>query len=112
MANSGVMTCPIDWTTTQGYDMQFGTNVIGKDDLGLNHSNINGVFCQGTSTSQSSSSQPSWTQRRRIPVDTPGWFTSRQVPRISRTALISIRSRMGQPESRWERDCFTLRANW
>ncbi|KAI0052000.1 NAD(P)-binding protein [Auriscalpium vulgare] len=27
--NAGVMACPVDWTTKQGYDMQFGTNVIG-----------------------------------------------------------------------------------
>ncbi|KAI0051997.1 NAD(P)-binding protein [Auriscalpium vulgare] len=27
--NAGIMACPVDWTTTQGYDMQFGTNVIG-----------------------------------------------------------------------------------
>lgn len=26
---SGVMACPINETTPQGYDMQFGTNVIG-----------------------------------------------------------------------------------
>ena len=26
---SGVMACPIEYTTEQGYDMQFGTNVIG-----------------------------------------------------------------------------------
>ncbi|KAI0040865.1 NAD(P)-binding protein [Auriscalpium vulgare] len=24
--NAGVMACPVDWTTAQGYDMQFGTN--------------------------------------------------------------------------------------
>ncbi|KAI0052001.1 NAD-P-binding protein [Auriscalpium vulgare] len=27
--NAGLMACPVDWTTAQGYDMQFGTNVIG-----------------------------------------------------------------------------------
>ena len=27
---SGVMICPIEWTTTQGYDMQLGTNVLGN----------------------------------------------------------------------------------
>ncbi|VDB91326.1 unnamed protein product [Peniophora sp. CBMAI 1063] len=27
--NAGVMKCPIDWVTVDGYDMQFGCNVIG-----------------------------------------------------------------------------------
>ncbi|KAI0040862.1 NAD-P-binding protein [Auriscalpium vulgare] len=27
--NAGIMACPVDWTTAQGHDMQFGTNVIG-----------------------------------------------------------------------------------
>ncbi|KAI0058521.1 NAD(P)-binding protein [Artomyces pyxidatus] len=27
--NAGVMACPVDWTTEQKFDMQFGTNVIG-----------------------------------------------------------------------------------
>lgn len=28
--SSGVMACPADLVTLDGYDMQFGTNVIGK----------------------------------------------------------------------------------
>ena len=28
--NSGVMSCPMELTTPDGYDLQFGTNVIGK----------------------------------------------------------------------------------
>ncbi|KAI0058522.1 NAD-P-binding protein [Artomyces pyxidatus] len=27
--NAGVMACPVEWTTEQKFDMQFGTNVIG-----------------------------------------------------------------------------------
>ena len=27
---SGVMFCPIEWVTADGYDMQFMTNVLGK----------------------------------------------------------------------------------
>jgi NAD(P)-dependent dehydrogenase (short-subunit alcohol dehydrogenase family) len=27
--SAGTMTTPMDWVTKQGYDMQFGTNVLG-----------------------------------------------------------------------------------
>ncbi|KZT52553.1 NAD(P)-binding protein [Calocera cornea HHB12733] len=33
--NAGVMTCPMDQITKQGYDMQFGTNVLGHAYLTL-----------------------------------------------------------------------------
>lgn len=66
----GVMFCPIDYLTDDGFDMQFGTNVVGLSYpvpfvlLAL-HGDL-----QVTSCSRSSSSPPSKPVLRALPTNT------------------------------------------